>query len=88
MINYTLVLYNLVVTICTTTFNVKKNYAFCEQNAGVCFAWILQYTASTALFSMNWLVFIIETECSYCAVRTEYIMQFNLNLLRVNLETT
>jgi hypothetical protein len=37
---------------------------------------------------MNSLVFITETECFYCAVRAEYMMQFSLSLLRVNLETT
>jgi hypothetical protein len=30
------------------------------------------------VYSINWLVFITETECVYCAVRTEfYIVIFN-----------
>jgi hypothetical protein len=31
-------------------------------------------------YSINWLIFIIETECVYCAVRATY-----LNTIRVNL---
>jgi len=46
----------------------------------MCFAWILQNTAGTTLFSMNSLVFITETGYFYCAVRTEYIIQSNLSL--------
>jgi hypothetical protein len=36
------------------------------------------------LYSINWLVFITETECVYCAVRTEYlnIHQVNFSLIR------
>ena len=37
----------------------------------MCFVYISEQTAITSLYSINWLVFIIETECVYCAVRTE-----------------
>ena len=36
----------------------------------MCFAWIWEQTAIISLYSINWLVFITETECVYCAVRT------------------
>ena len=39
----------------------------------MCFVWIWVQTAIVSLYSINWLVFIAETECVYCAVRIEYI---------------
>jgi len=36
----------------------------------MCFVWIWEQTAIISLYSINWLVFITETECVYCAVRT------------------
>jgi len=36
-----------------------------------CFMWIWEQTAIISLYSINWLVCITETECVYCAVRTE-----------------
>jgi len=44
------------------------------------FVWIWEQTAIIPLYSINWLVFITETVCVYCAVRTGY-----LNIIRVNL---
>ena len=37
----------------------------------MCFVWISEQKAIISLYSINWLVFITETECVYCAVRTE-----------------
>ena len=37
------------------------------------FVWIWEQTAIISLHSINWLVFITETECVYCAVRTGYL---------------
>jgi hypothetical protein len=37
----------------------------------MCFKRISEETAIISLYSVNWPVFIIETECVYCAVRTE-----------------
>ena len=37
----------------------------------LCFVWIWEQTAIISLYSINWLVFITETECVYCAVRAE-----------------
>jgi hypothetical protein len=35
------------------------------------FVWIWEQTAFISLYNINWLVFISETECVYCAVRPE-----------------
>jgi len=45
----------------------------------MCFVWISEQTAIISLYSINWLVFITETDSVYCAVRTEslYIIQGN-----------
>ena len=37
----------------------------------ICFVWISEETAIISLYSINWLVFITEKVCVYCAVRTE-----------------
>jgi hypothetical protein len=37
----------------------------------MCFVWILEQTATFALYIINWLVFITEVENVYSAVRTE-----------------
>ena len=60
---------NLRLTICTAslTFN---NSTFCPHSGFMCFVWISEQTAIISLYSINWLVCIIETECVYCAVRT------------------
>jgi hypothetical protein len=39
----------------------------------VCFVWISEQTAIISLYYINWLVFITETECAYCAVQAEAI---------------
>ena len=44
----------------------------------MCFVWIWEQTAIISLYSINWLVFITETECAYCAVRTLNVIQANL----------
>ena len=43
----------------------------------MCFVWISEQTAVISLYNINWLVFITEMECVYCAVRTGclYIIQ-------------
>ena len=43
----------------------------------MCFVWIWEQTAIISLYSINWLVFITQTESVYCAVRTRslYIIQ-------------
>jgi hypothetical protein len=39
----------------------------------MCFVWIAEQTAIISLCSVNWLVFITEMGCVYCAVRTGYL---------------
>ena len=60
------------VTICTAslTFN---NSTFCPHSVFMCFVWISVQTAITSQYNINWLVFITEMECVYCAVRPEYL---------------
>jgi len=61
-----------VVTICTAslTFN---NPTFCPHSVFMCFVYIWEQTANISLYSINWLVFITEMECIYCAVQTEFL---------------
>jgi len=47
-----------------------SNSTFCPHSVFMCFLWIWEQTAIISLYSINWLVFITETECVYCAVRT------------------
>jgi hypothetical protein len=51
----------------------------------MCFVWIWEQTAIISLYSINWLVFITDTVCVYCAVRTGYlyIIQANLSVYRI-----
>ena len=44
----------------------------------MCFVWIWEQTAIISLYSIDWLVFITETECVYCAVRTDGTKFFRL----------
>ena len=43
---------------------------FCPHSVFMCFVWIWEQTTVISLYCINWLVFITETECVYCAVRT------------------
>ena len=61
------------VTICTTSLTFNKS-TFCPHSVFVCFVWISEQTAIISLYRINWLVFIAETECVYCAVRTEIML--------------
>ena len=44
-------------------------------------------TEIISLYNINWLVFITETKCVYCAVRTGYlnVIQVNFSLQLCNL---
>ena len=50
---------------------------FCPHTVFVCFVWISEHTAIISLYNINWLVFITETECVYCAVRAGYLNVIN-----------
>jgi len=52
-------------------FNIH-NATFYPHSVFVCFVWIWEQTAIISLYSINWLVFITETECVYCAVRSTF----------------
>ena len=44
----------------------------------ICFLWISEQTAIISLYSTDWLVFVTETKCVYCEVRTKFnILIFN-----------
>jgi hypothetical protein len=58
-----------VVTIFTTSLTFT-NPTFCPHTVFMRFVLISEQTAIISLFSINWLDFITETECVYCAVRT------------------
>ena len=67
---WSLYMYRTVVTICTTSLTFTDS-ALCPHSVFMCFVWISEQTAIISLYNINWLVFITETECVYCAVRTE-----------------
>ena len=54
-------------------FKGLKMYTFCPQNSFVCFVGVAEHTTIISVCSINWLVFITETESVYCAVRAEYL---------------
>ena len=55
-------MYRTVVTICTASLTFI-NSTFSPHSVFVCFVWIWEQTAIISLYSVNWLVFITETEC-------------------------
>jgi hypothetical protein len=66
-----LTLYIPVVVLCTTRFITLQNSTFCPHSVFMCFVWIWQQTSIISLHSINWLVFITEKECVYCAVQKD-----------------
>jgi hypothetical protein len=52
-----------------TTSLTFSNCTFCPHSTFICFVRIWEQTSIISLYRINWLVFIIETECVYCAVR-------------------
>ena len=48
----------------------STNFTFCPHTVFMCFVWNREKTAAISLHSIDWLVFITDTECVYCAVRT------------------
>jgi hypothetical protein len=49
------------------------NSTYCPHSVFMCFVRISEQTAIISLYNINWLVFITETECVYCAIHAEYI---------------
>ena len=62
-------------------FSIQQFYVL-PHSVFMCFVWIWEQTAIISLYSVNWLVFITETECVYCAVRTGF-----LNIIHINLSS-
>jgi hypothetical protein len=56
---------------CAISCNVDV-FSICPHSVFMCFVWIWEQTAIISLYSINWLVFVTETECVYCAVQTEF----------------
>jgi len=48
------------------------NSTFCPHSVFMCFVWISEQTAIISLYSIDWLVFMTEKECVYCAVRSTF----------------
>ena len=78
-------MYRTVVTVCTAQwslyvphschytyrqFNIQQFHVLPTHTVFMCFVWISEQTAIISQYNINWLVFITETECVYCAVRT------------------
>jgi len=40
--------------------------------------WISEQTAIISLYNINWLVFITQTQCVYCAVRNWSLCTFHV----------
>jgi len=62
-----------------------SNSTSCPHSVFMRFVWISEQTAIISLNNINWLVFITEMECVYCAVRAEYLslIHVNINLWRL-----
>ena len=67
--NINIIPQSTMVTLCICRFNTHKFYVLPTQRIYM-FPVDLRKTAIISLYSINWLVFITETECVYCAVRT------------------
>ena len=54
------------------TARYVHNSTFCPHSVFMCFVRIWEQTAIISLYSIDWLVFVTETECVYCAVRSQF----------------
>ena len=75
-----LTLLGSVVTICTTSLAFKYS-TFCPHSEFLCFVWISEQAAIISLYNINWVVCITETECVYCAIRTESLSVIHLKTI-------
>jgi len=50
-----------------------QNSTFCPHSVFMCSVWIWEQTAIIFLYNINCLLFITETKCAYCMVRTGYL---------------
>ena len=73
-------MYRTVVTIYTVPPGlILNNPTFCPHSVFMCFVWISEQTAMISPYSINWLVFVTETESVYCAARTEYLHEIQVS---------
>jgi hypothetical protein len=64
------------------------NSTFCPHSVFMCFVWISEQTVIISLYSINWLVFITETECVYCAVRAGSLSTIQVKFNKLTAGTT
>ena len=60
-----------VVALSSDEFKLIENLRSAHTAVFMCFVWISEQTTIISLYNINWLVFVTETECVYCAVRAE-----------------
>jgi len=61
-------------------FDIHKLYVLPTQRMYVSFVRITEQTATIALYSIKWLVFITEMQRVYCAVRIEFLQMCLVHL--------
>ena len=61
-----------------TGFYNRDEVCLLRGTVWMCFVWISEQTAIISLYSTEWLVFITETDCVYCAVRSVDLIIFRL----------
>ena len=68
---------NPVFTICTTSWTCNIS-SFCPHTVftSMCFVWIWEPIAIISIYSINWPVFVTETECLLRG--TDWILMYNL----------
>ena len=59
-----------------------RNSTYWQESVFMRIVWFWEQTATIALYSINLLVFIIETNWVYCAVRAESLSVIHVNLGR------
>jgi hypothetical protein len=57
-----------------------KNFGSVDTVLCACFVWISEQTSIFSVQSINWLVFMTDTECVYCAVRVEFLCTVQVNV--------
>ena len=80
-------MYRTMVTICTAKWSLYvslfyitlNNSTSCPHTVFMCFVWISEQTAIISLYNINWLVFVTQTQCVYCAVRTGCLSTIQVN---------
>ena len=73
-----LIVWSPAVTLSTNSLTFS-NSKFSPHSVFMCFVWISEQTAIISLYNISWLVFITETECVYCAVRTGCLNTIHVN---------